>query len=164
MYRQDPANSGETSTLYARSSPRIARAAWPGTSLASLGAWPPTGPTQHFCELGFNGAEVGIEQFRPRDHDNVEALGDGGPPKDLTEDAFGPVPNDRATELARGRDAQAADRPVAQRDDGRHQSGPDPVPRVVDTLELHPSSDTARGGESLARGGRRALHGRTPAV
>ena len=61
------------------------------------------------AEFGFNGGEARIDQFAPRDDDNVEPWRELVMAEHLSNQSFRSIADYRATDLARGRDAEPPD-------------------------------------------------------
>jgi hypothetical protein len=61
------------------------------------------------AKFGFNGGEAGIDQFAAWNDDDVEAWRELVMAENLSNQSFRSVPDHRAPDLARGRDAEPPD-------------------------------------------------------
>ena len=103
-------------------------------------------PTPHVtCDdrpiVGFKNGQAGVEQLAFGDDDDIEAPGDLVSTKNLSNQSFSSIPDDRSAQLPGSRDAEPR-RPVA----GLHQkdgavSPVDPDAALVDLPEFGPAAD-----------------------
>jgi hypothetical protein len=100
--RQEPAKSGESSTLYAATSPNTSPLAARSRALW-LGAF-----TSGECRvvIGLKTGERRIEHFPARHKDHVQSRWRLLFSEQLPGEALGPVSHDRGPQFPRGRDAQ----------------------------------------------------------
>lgn len=133
MKRQQPVNSGEIRTLYARRSASSTLAPIPGRARPR-----PFVVASFECakEVGFNAGERCIEHFPPRHNDDVEPGRHLVTPEYFAGAALGAVALHGGAEFPCGRHAEPRRRSAVRDDEQCHEAGVNPDPRVVGAFEF----------------------------
>jgi len=139
-------NSGEISTLYARSRTRATTTA--GRPSFTSRTWP-IPPVEEIAVVGFKAEERSIEHFPPRHDDDIESRCDPIPPEDLTRQPLCAVALDRLAQLARRRNTESTSGATVRHDEERHQPTLDPHSCIVGAFELRSVPDTGRSWQPL---------------
>jgi hypothetical protein len=87
-------------------------------------------------EFGFNGTRTRVEQLALRHDDHVVSWSDLVSTENLSNQSFGSISLDRATQLARRRDAQASLGTMPGEREDREVPAVRPRPALVDELKL----------------------------
>ena len=125
----------------------------------------PCAAFESVAEFTFKSHQAGIEQFPPRDDDNVNPYLRLVQAEDLSNKTLGAVPDHRSTQLAGGRDTQTPEVESIWEAEQRERPAVHLDATVVDLLVLGPATnalasiDTRHGGKTDA-----AAHRRTGAA
>ena len=98
--------------------------------------------------FAFKGGQAGVEQFAPRDHDNVEPGCDLIATENLSNQTFRSISRDRPTEFPRGGDPQPAQRTVVRQEEEREISTVDLGAAAIDPLKVGAGANPLAPAES----------------
>lgn len=90
-----------------------------------------------------------MEHVSPRYHDDVEACWQLGSPEEFARPSFDAVPFDRRPQLPGCRNAEPWCLASVGQYEERHEASLDPVPVLVDTLELGSLTDAFGAAQGL---------------
>jgi hypothetical protein len=103
------------------------------------------------AEFGFKSAEVGLDELALRDHNQIEPRRDFVSTKNLSNQSFSSISDDRTAQLSRRGDTQPAEwRRIGQREQGKERAVRLRA-LVVDPLVISPPPDSISLAESSRR-------------
>jgi len=145
MNRQDPTNSGETSSLYERSSASARRTDQERRAAPAAGsprrAAPAIASFESETEFNFNGSQAGVEQFALRDQHQIYPRSRLIPTKNLSNQSLCSVADNRSAKLAGRGNTEPADPEIVGQAEEREQPIVDPESVRVNLLVLDPASN-----------------------
>src|SRR5437868_3179848 len=97
--------------------------------------------------IGFNGTQAGVEELALRDDHNVNARGELGVTKYLSNQTFSAVSLHRAAKFLRCRDTQAANTTIPGQHEDRAVATVNANATVVDLLKFGPSANALSGAK-----------------
>jgi hypothetical protein len=143
MKRQDPTKSGEMSSLYERRSASARRTDHERRAARAAGSVRRTAPAiasfESETEFSFNGSQAGVKQFPLRDQHQIHSRSRLVPTKNLSNQSFCSVADDRAAKLAGRGDTKPADPQGVGQTEEREQPIVDPESVLVNLLVLDPT-------------------------
>ena len=118
-------------------SPSAIRTGTADAKESSTGSRGPAKPSLNVLSIfGFKGCQVGVEQFALGHDDHIETRGQLVVSENLSNQSFGSVSLDRATELSRCGDAQASNGQTVRQEEDRGVTPMHSQTAVVDLLEF----------------------------
>src|SRR4051794_6190926 len=144
MKRQEPVKSGETSSLYERSSASARRTDLERRTAVAAGSTAIAAATfasfESVAEFSFNGSQAGVKQFPLRDQHQIHPRSRLVPTKYLSNQSFGSIADDRAAKFAGRGNTKPADPELVGKAEEREQPivNPESVPVNLLVLDVTP--------------------------